>query len=208
MRSINASGHKTGLAPIGVGWGLWRDRADLPEELVFEVSYLGGNSPTFNLNYSRPAAQVIAQYYQFLRLGREGYQRVQGRLYDSAALIAETVAAMGPFRLIHGGDPADGIAAVSWRLDPDADTPWNLYDLADRMRTRGWLVPAYSLPTWLEDLSIQRVLLRHGFSAELARLFLTDLQTNVDALNAHPPSTSMTEDEAGTSSHTGKPGSA
>ncbi len=208
VRSINASGHKTGLAPIGVGWGLWRDRADLPEELVFEVSYLGGNSPTFNLNYSRPAAQVIAQYYQFLRLGREGYQRVQGRLYDSAALIAETVAAMGPFRLIHGGDPADGIAAVSWRLDPDADTPWNLYDLADRMRTRGWLVPAYSLPTRLEGLTIQRVLLRHGFSEELARLFLTDLQTNVDALNAHPPSTSMTEDEAGTSSHTGKPGSA
>ena len=206
VKSINASGHKTGLAPIGVGWGLWRDRADLPDELVFEVSYLGGNSPTFNLNYSRPAAQIIAQYYQFLRLGREGYGRVQGRLYDSAAFIAERVAGMGPFQLIHRGDRAAGIAAVSWRLVPDADVAWNLYDLADRMRTRGWLVPAYSLPASLEELSIQRVLLRHGFSEELARLLVDDLRSNIDALNAHPPGAPMTEAEAGSSSHSGKPG--
>lgn len=203
VKSINASGHKTGLAPIGVGWGLWRDRADLPDDLIFHVSYLGGNSPTFNLNYSRPAAQVIAQYYQFLRLGHQGYTRVQQRLYDSAKLISEKVAVMGPFTIIHNGDPTRGIAASSWRLKADAALGWNLYDLADRMRTRGWLVPAYSLPDDRQELSIQRVLLRHGFSEELARLFISDLQTNVDALNAHPPSLSMTEAEAGTSAHSG-----
>jgi glutamate decarboxylase len=204
VRSINASGHKTGLAPIGVGWALWRDRADLPDELVFEVSYLGGNSPTFNLNYSRPAAQVIAQYYTFVRLGREGYAAVQSRLYDTAARIAAGVAAMGPFELIHDGSADAGIAAVSWRLADGAHVDWNLYDLADRMRTRGWLVPAYSLPPDQQDLSIQRVLIRHGFSRDLGDELLADLRRNVRALEDHPPSRQLTEAEAGSSSHTGK----
>jgi glutamate decarboxylase len=205
VKSINASGHKTGLAPIGVGWALWRDTAELPPELIFEVSYLGGDSPTFNLNYSRPAAQVIAQYYEFLRLGREGYARVQGRLYESAAAIATAIRGMGPFELIHGGDADDGIAAVSWRLRADAGVSWNLYDLADRMRLRGWLVPAYSLPAHQEDLSIQRVLLRHGFSRDLADSLVEDLTRAVQALGDHPPTRSMTEAEAGSSSHTGQP---
>jgi glutamate decarboxylase len=209
VKSINASGHKTGLAPIGVGWAIWRDRSDLPDDLVFSVSYLGGDSPTFNLNYSRPAAQVIAQYYEFLRLGRAGYRRVQGRLYESAAAIAAAVAALGPFELIYDGDPDRGIAAVSWRLREDAQVdgravPWNLYDLADRMRTRGWLVPAYSLPPHQDGVSIQRVLLRHGFGRDLADVFIGDLRRAVEALTQHPPAVPMTEVEAGTSSHTGK----
>ena len=204
VKSINASGHKTGLAPIGVGWALWRDKTDLPDELVFQVSYLGGDSPTFNLNYSRPAAQVIAQYYEFVRLGREGYTGVQTRLHESAADIAAGIGAMGPFELIHDGSADTGIAAVSWRLKASDPPGWNLYDLADRMRTRGWLVPAYSLPPHQADLSIQRVLIRHGFSRDLAGQLLDDLRRNVAALNEHPPTRSMTETEAGSSSHTGK----
>ncbi len=211
VRSINASGHKTGLAPIGVGWALWRDTADLPQELVFDVSYLGGDSPTFNLNYSRPAAQVIAQYYEFIRLGHEGYARVQGRLYDAAGVIAAAVAGMGPFEVIHDGSPDAGIAAVSWRLRAGAQVDggpvrWTLYDLADRMRTRGWLAPAYSLPADEQALSIQRVLLRHGTSGDLARSFVTDLTRAVGTLTDHPPVTALTEAEAGSSSHTGKAG--
>ena len=76
MKSINTSGHKYGLAPLGVGWVIWREKADLPEELIFNVNYLGGNMPTFALNFSRPGGQIIAQYYNFLRLGREGYRRI------------------------------------------------------------------------------------------------------------------------------------
>jgi glutamate decarboxylase len=204
VKSINASGHKTGLAPIGVGWAMWRDKADLPEDLVFHVSYLGGDAPTFNLNFSRPAAQVIAQYYEFLRLGRDGYGRVQGRLYESSAAIAAAVAAMGPFTLIHDGDPLRGLAAVSWRLADGVTVPWNLYDLADRMRTRGWLVPAYSLPADLAQLDIQRVVIRHGFSRDLADRFIDDLSRAVAALDQHPLTVPMTEVEAGTSAHTGK----
>jgi glutamate decarboxylase len=209
VTSINASGHKTGLAPIGVGWALWRDVANLPEDLVFHVGYLGGNSPTFNLNYSRPAAQIIAQYYQFLRLGRAGYAGVQGRLYESAAVVSAGIAALGPFEVIHDGSPDDGLAAVSWRMRnrpryQGQDVSWNLYDLADRMRLRGWLVPAYSLPPHQQDLSIQRVLLRHGFSRDLAQRLLDDLTQAVQSLTVHPPSVSMTEAEAGSSAHTGK----
>ena len=210
VKSINASGHKTGLAPIGVGWAMWRDKADLPEELIFHVSYLGGDSPTFNLNYSRPAAQVIAQYYEFLRLGRQGYGRVQTRVYESAAAISAGVAGMGPFAIIHDGSPDRGLAAVSWQLKDGAafdgvPVTWNLYDLADRMRTRGWLVPAYSLPTHLDGLSIQRVVIRHGFSRDLADRLVADLLRAVEALTEHPPTVPMTEVEAGTSAHTGQP---
>ena len=205
VRSINASGHKTGLAPIGCGWAMWRSRADLPADLIFEVSYLGGDSPTFNLNYSRPAAQVIAQYYDFLRLGREGYARVQGALYDTAGFLAEQIAGLGPFTLIHDGDSARGIAAVSWRLTEGTDPGWNLYDLADRLRRRGWLVPAYSLPPDQDGLAIQRVLLRHGFSRDVAQLLVDDLRQALDHLEQHPPSVRLDEADAGTSSHTGKP---
>ncbi len=77
VKSINASGHKFGLAPLGVGWALWREKQDLPEELIFEVNYLGGNMPTFALNFSRPGGEIICQYYNFLRLGKEGYREIQ-----------------------------------------------------------------------------------------------------------------------------------
>ena len=207
VKSINASGHKTGLAPVGVGWAMWRDTADLPDDLVFHVSYLGGDSPTFNLNFSRPAAQVIAQYYEFLRLGRAGYGRVQSRLYESSAAIAAAVTALGPFSVLHDGDPGRGLAAVAWRLKEDAGVGWNLYDLADRMRARGWLVPAYSLPPHLDRVDIQRVVIRHGFSRDLADRFTDDFARAVQALDAHPPTVPLTEVEAGTSSHTGQPSS-
>ncbi len=204
VRSINASGHKTGLAPIGCGWALWRQRSDLPKELIFDVSYLGGDSPTFNLNYSRPAAQVIAQYYEFLRLGREGYARVQGQLHETAEFIAGGIARLGPFTLIHDGDRSRGIAAVSWRLAAGTDPGWNLYDLADQLRRRGWLVPAYSLPPEEANLTIQRVLVRHGFSRDTAQALMADLTQALSHLAQHPPAVALTEAEAGSSSHTGK----
>lgn len=75
VKSINASGHKYGLSPLGVGWVVWRNVEALHEDLIFNVNYLGGNMPTFALNFSRPGGQIVAQYYNFLRLGREGYKK-------------------------------------------------------------------------------------------------------------------------------------
>jgi glutamate decarboxylase len=186
--SINASGHKYGMAPLGVGWALWRDPEYLPEELVFRVSYLGGDMPTFALNFSRPGGEVIAQYFLLLRLGREGYRRVQQACADTAARLADGVAGLGPFRLLYDGRGA--LPAVSYALRDPAGSPFDLYQLSDHLRMRGWLVPAYPLPPDRDHTVIHRVLVRHGISGDKAELFLADLRSCVAALSTTPsPST-------------------
>ena len=109
VASINASGHKYGLVYPGVGWVVWRDAAALPEDLIFWVNYLGDNMPTFALNFSRPGAQVVAQYYNFLRLGFDGYRRVQGYAREVATRLSARIAELGPFELITKGDELPGV---------------------------------------------------------------------------------------------------
>ncbi len=196
VKSINASGHKFGLSPLGVGWILWREQEDLPEELVFRVNYLGGDMPCFALNFSRPGGQIVAQYYNFLRLGREGYAKIHRACYDTAQFLAAGIAEMGPFDILYGGE-SGGIPCVSWRLKPGANPGFSLFDFADRLRTRGWLVPAYTLPPEREDLAIQRILVRHGTSRDLAALLLADMRRALALLDGHPPSEPLTEAEAG-----------
>ena len=145
VKSISTSGHKFGLAPLGVGWVVWRDVAELPDDLIFHVSYLGGDMPVFQINFSRPAGQIAAQYYDFVRLGREGYRRVHMASYDTGRFLAEEIVKLGPFELICDSDPQTGIPAVAWKLIDGADPGYTLYDLADRLRIRGWQVPAYPL---------------------------------------------------------------
>ncbi len=204
VRSINASGHKMGLAPLGCGWAVWRERSDLPEDMIFNVNYLGGEMPTFNLNFSRPGGQVVTQYYDFVRLGREGYSRVHGATYETCAHLAEEIAKLGPFEIVHGGDPQSGIPAVSWTLREDVES-FNLFDLADRLRAHGWLVPAYTLPAHLEQVAIQRILVRHGFSRDMADLLLADMRRSLKTLEDHPPSVSLSEAEVGSFNHDATP---
>ena len=192
VRSINASGHKMGLAPLGCGWAVWRDAEALPQEVVFNVNYLGGSMPTFNLNFSRPGGQAITQYYLFARLGREGYRRVHETAYAAAQSIARAVEAMGPFTLIFDGDPARGITAVTWALRPDRESQFSLFDFAEKLRVRGWLVPAYTLPPDREDLAVQRVLVRHGFSLDMADLLVDDMRRALSALGTAPPAANDT----------------
>jgi glutamate decarboxylase len=173
VKSINASGHKFGLAPLGVGWVVWRDKEDLPDDLIFWVNYLGGNMATFALNFSRPGGQIVAQYYNFLRLGREGYRKIQQACYDTAGYLADEIGKMGPFKVIYDG--RGGIPALCWSLEDGVNPGFTLYDLADRLRTRGWQVPAYSMPPNREDLVIQRILVRHGVSRDLGDLLLGDI---------------------------------
>lgn len=199
VKSLNASGHKTGLAPLGAGWAIWRTPDDLPAELVFNVDYLGGNMATFNLNFSRPGGPVVTSYYQFIRLGRTGYTMLQAALYHVARHLASGLAETGPFEIIHGGQPERGISAVSWRLS--GEHPFNLYDLSDKLRSRGWLVAAYPLPADREDETIMRIVVRHGFSVDMADLFLADVRRCLDQLTAHPPSSSLTHTEAGSFNH-------
>jgi glutamate decarboxylase len=184
VKSINASGHKFGLAPLGVGWVLWRERQDLPEELIFEVNYLGGNMPSFALNFSRPGGEIICQYYNFLRLGKQGYREIQTECSELGRYLAEELAGFGPFKIIYDGQ--GGIPGLCWELkDPDS-SPFTLYDLADRLRERGWLVPAYSMPPNREDLVIQRILIRHGFTRDMADQLLIEIQAVLDYFDRHP----------------------
>ena len=199
VKSINTSGHKFGLAPLGVGWVIWRDTADLPDELIFHVNYLGGDMPTFALNFSRPAGQIVCQYYDFLRLGFEGYRKIQNTCYQTAQHIAAAIAKMGPFRLIHDGH--GGIPAVCWTLRDGANPGFSLYDLSDRLRARGWQVPAYSMPPNREDLVVQRILVRHGVSRDLGDLLLDDMRRSLNLLEKHPVASSLTEHEAGGYNH-------
>ncbi|MBT2503358.1 glutamate decarboxylase [Curtobacterium sp. ISL-83] len=200
VKSINASGHKTGLAPIGVGWVIWREETDLPDELVFDVNYLGGSMPTFGLNFSRPGGQVIASYYNFVRLGREGFTKVQSATYAVAAHIAQEIASLGHFEVLHDGSAEKGIPAVTWTMP--GDHPFTLFDLAEELRTRGWLVPAYTLPPDQQEVTVQRIVVRHGVSLDLADLVLADLRQALAKLDDRPPSRSLTPAEGSTFDHT------
>lgn len=202
VKSINTSGHKFGLAPLGAGWVVWRELSDLPEELIFNVNYLGGNMPTFALNFSRPGGQVVAQYYNFLRLGREGYAKIHNACYATAQYLAEEIGKIGPFDILFDGDSNKGIPALAWKLkDDDALSGYNLYDLADKLRSRGWQVPAYSMPANREDLVIQRILVRHGVSYDLGCLLIDDIKRALDYFENHPVTKPLTEEEASGFNH-------
>jgi glutamate decarboxylase len=177
--SIQASGHKFGLVYPGVGWVLWRDTEFLPEDLVFHVNYLGGDMPTFALNFSRPGAQVVLQYFQFLRLGREGFRLVQQTCQDVAVHISQTLAAMPEFDVIADGTD---LPVVTFTLSRDV-TKYDVFDLSRKLREHGWLVPAYTMPPKRDDLAVLRVVVRNGFSHDMAELFLRDLRTAISWLD-------------------------
>jgi glutamate decarboxylase len=177
--SIQASGHKFGLVYPGVGWVLWRAAEFLPEDLVFHVNYLGGDMPTFALNFSRPGAQVVLQYFQFLRLGREGFRLVQQTCQDVALHIARTLDAMPEFFVIADGSD---LPVVTFTLSPEV-TKYDVYDLSRKLREHGWLVPAYTMPPKRDDLAVLRVVVRNGFSHDMAELFLRDLRIAIDWLD-------------------------
>ncbi|MFF8769144.1 glutamate decarboxylase [Kitasatospora sp. NPDC015120] len=181
VASINTSGHKYGLVYPGVGWALWRDHGALPEELVFKVNYLGGEMPTFALNFSRPGAEVIAQYYVFLRLGRAGFRAVQGACREVAQYLADGIEGLGGFRLLTRGDQLPVFA-----LTTTDEVPFDVFDVSRRLRERGWQVPAYTFPANREDLAVLRVVCRNGFSRDLADLLLGDLERLLPELRSQP----------------------
>ena len=199
VKSINTSGHKFGLSPLGVGWVVWRDAKELPEDLIFWVNYLGDNIPTFALNFSRPGGQIIAQYYNFLRLGKEGYRKIHEACYATAAYIADQIDEMGPFKVIYNG--RGGIPALCWSLKEGTNPGYSLYDLADRLRSRGWQVPAYSMPDNRNDLVIQRILVRHGVSKDLGDLLIKDIKRCLKYFEENPVTKSLTEKDAGGYKH-------
>ncbi|MGH9071060.1 MAG: glutamate decarboxylase, partial [Acidimicrobiales bacterium] len=174
VRSINTSGHKYGLVYPGVGWVIWHDQSDLPEDLIFHVNYLGADQPTFNLNFSRGAGQILAQYYNFLRLGRAGYTSIMTGLAETAAEVAEAVSATGHFEVL---SKADALPLVCFRLI--GERPYSVFDISARLRERGWIVPAYTLAPDATDVAVLRVVVREGLSRDMADLLVGDLDRAV-----------------------------
>ena len=181
VQSINTSGHKYGLVYPGVGWIIWRDQDALPEELIFKVNYLGGEMPTFALNFSRPGSQIVAQYYNFLRLGKEGYRRVQQNCQDVALYLSGEIAKLGPFELLTEGRD---IPVFAFKLKEA--TNFTVFDLSERLRDRGWILPAYTFPQNLEDLEVLRVVVKDGFSHDMANMLLDDLRRHLKFFASQP----------------------
>jgi glutamate decarboxylase len=172
VASINASGHKYGLVYPGVGWAIWRNADALPEDLIFWVNYLGDNMPTFALNFSRPGAQVVTQYYNFLRLGFGGYRRVQQYAREVATHLSAQLAELGPFELLTRGDE---LPVFAFKLR-DNITNYTVFDVSNAVRERGWLLPAYTFPKNRQDLAALRVVVKRGFTYDMADLLVDDLR--------------------------------
>jgi glutamate decarboxylase len=180
--SINVSGHKYGLTYPGIGFVVWRSAEYLPEELVFRVNYLGGDMPTFTLNFSKGGNQVIGQYYNFLRLGRGGYTQVMDSLSQTARWLGDQLRASEHFEVISDGS---AIPVVSFRLT--GDRGYTEFDVSHALRSYGWQVPAYTMPDNANDIAVLRIVVREGFSADLARALKDDIITALKSLDELKP---------------------
>lgn len=189
VASINTSGHKYGLVYPGIGWIVWRSTAFLPEDLIFKVSYLGGDMPTFALNFSRPGAQILLQYWAFLRYGYEGYKEVHQASMDVATYLSKEIGKMGPFTL---WNETIDIPVFAWGLKVDDNRNWTLYDLSDRLRMQGWQLPAYPMPDGLSNITVQRMVVKNGLSMDLASRLLEDIHTEVAYLEKLNVKTNVT----------------
>jgi glutamate decarboxylase len=178
VQSINASGHKYGLVYPGVGWVVWREPDALPKDLQFDVDYLGGSMATFNLTFSRSGAPVVAQYFNFVRLGRDGYRSVQQDCRDVATWTASRVEDLGPFELLSRGDE---LPVFAFKVRDGSG--WTVYDVSERLRAHGWLVPAYPMPQGMDDVHVLRVVVRNGFSRDMADILVRHLGDVVEGLD-------------------------
>jgi len=187
VKSINTSGHKYGLVYPGIGWVLWREESDFPKELIFRVNYLGGWMPTYTLNFSRGSSMVIAQYYNFLRLGKEGYTNIMRNCLDNAVYLAGKYRDTKKFEIINGGDT---LPIVAMRL-PDSVDNYTVFDLSAKIRERGWVMSAYTMPPNAESIAIMRVVVREDFSRDMADILFEDTMKAVAWLEKHGGSEEM-----------------
>ena len=187
VRSINTSGHKFGLVYPGIGWLIFREKKDLAEDLVFEENYLGKTDSTFTLNFSTGSAMVLAQYYNLVRYGRDGYTYIMRNMQENARMLAEQLQAMGRFELIGAGE--EQLPLVAFRLAEDE--AYNEFDIAWQLSAeRGWMVPAYTLPPDAQDVTIMRALVKQTASREHVDTLVRDIAGACTTLaskgGAHP----------------------
>lgn len=181
VQSINASGHKFGLVPPGLGWIVFRDRKYFNENLVFYVNYLGGEAATATLNFSKSSATVLAQYYNFLRLGREGYTSIMKKTVEHAEFLRDELTKSGRFKVMN---ETQRIPVVALTLDKSV-TRYNEFDVSNKVRERGWILSAYSMPPNAQQVNSLRIVLRPHINKELAEILIRDIEMACDYLEIH-----------------------
>lgn len=176
--SISTSGHKYGLVYPGLGWVIWKDKSYLPKDMSFSVNYLGANITQVGLNFSRPAAQILAQYYNFIHLGFEGYKEVHSNSMKIARYCHDQIGQMSCFK--NYSEYLENPLFI-WSLDPEYEkgAKWTLYDLQDKLMQHGWMVPAYSMPKDIEDMVVMRIVVRQGMSRDMADMLIADIKNAV-----------------------------
>ncbi|PKU79596.1 glutamate decarboxylase [Dendrobium catenatum] len=181
VKSINASGHKYGLVYAGVGWVVWRSKEDLPEELIFHINYLGADQPTFTLNFSKGSSHIIAQYYQFIRLGYEGYKNIMENCVENARILKEGIESTGRFDIV---SKDSGVPLVAFKLKDSSQH--TVFEISDSLRRFGWIVPAYTMPPDAEHVAVLRVVIREDFSRSLAERLVADINKVLLEIEALP----------------------
>ncbi|KAI9255609.1 glutamate decarboxylase [Phascolomyces articulosus] len=178
--SINASGHKYGLTYPGVGWAIWRSPEYLPQDLIFNINYLGSDQASFTLNFSKGASHIIAQYYVLIRLGRTGFTKIMRNLTTTSDHLAERLKNTGRFTILSQGEGL-GLPLVAFRLN--SPHHYDEFDISARLRERGWIVPAYTMAPNLEKMKLLRVVVREDFSRSRCDILIRDILAAVKSLD-------------------------
>ncbi len=182
VRSINVSGHKFGLVYPGIGWLVFREKSDLPEDLVFYENYLGKRDATFTLNFSTGSAMVLAQYYNLIRFGHDGYRYIMETMKYNARQLAKQITEIGEFELI-GGEDDEQLPLIAFKLTGEHN--YDEFDVSAQLAAeRGWMVPAYTLPPNAEHIKIMRVLVKETLSSSLATCLGNDIAQACKTLEA------------------------
>ena len=176
VKSINVSGHKYGLVYPGVGWIIFKDKSDLPEDLIFDINYLGGMMPNYSLNFSKGSSTIIAQYYNLIRLGMNGYKDIMDNMFENTLYLAGALKDSGKFELINKNIIVP-LVAVTLK---DAD--FTVFHLSEKLREKGWIVPAYTLPADAEDVAVLRVVVKENFGRDMVEMLLDDMNEVYDVL--------------------------
>jgi len=194
VKSVNISNHKFGLVYPGIGTVVFRDRSDLPEDLVFNITYLGGSMPNYSLNFSRASSMVLLQYYNFLRLGQQGYRRIMQNIMDNAHYLEDRLLETGAFELLN---ESKYLPTVTVRMK-DRSLPSRVpYMISDLLRQYGWIVPAYVLPADADDVHVLRMVVKENFSRDMAEKFAEDMKLCLQKLKDDAKAYDELVDEVG-----------
>jgi len=182
VKSINVSGHKYGLVYPGIGWLVFRDESDIPKDIIFTVNYLGGEMPTYTLNFSRGSSMVLGQYYNFLRLGKSGYSRIMQNAIDNAKYLSEKLISTGLFETLN---PTQMLPVVVVKLKEEKDVNFSLFELSDKLREKGWIIPAYTMPPNAESITVIRMVIKENFSRDMTEMLYEDIQKACQTLSGN-----------------------